>query len=429
MFLLSKTGQCETCEVKVGEKEIVQCRCCDQRFHAICGKVEKHQKISSNVSFFQAYLTAKANFSWACDVCLTKEEESQISTVNEKFCSLSTDLANLTTLVQNLTTQIPDKVTPNMDEIKAELSLEFSTRITQEFDQVKTILRDEIASLETVKTAQIPTDLSETEWPSFPHNKSKETRTSLVVKRDEASGKSVDLDKLEKTLIDHGIRVNSVHVSDTGDTFINLPDKSSSEKLQPLIRDAEPTNEIHTLKSKLPCIALLGVTRPYTKPEIENMILKQNTVIASLVEKGSQLKVLYTKVPEGDNTFHQVVLRVSPDIRRAIKSSGNKLHMGRVVHKVVDRFYIRRCNGCQSFGHYQDKCPTKASPICGYCSEAHQSKNCPIKNGPHTAYTCHNCSTGGLVANGHSTFFRDCPAYKLQQKKLEKSIDYDYQSN
>ena len=262
----------------------------------------------------------------------------------------------------------------------------------------------------------------------------KESRTSLLVKRNADSGATLDVNKLEKTIVDNGIPVNSIHVSETGDTYVNLPDQKSRDKLQPLIREYEPSNEIVHLKSKLPTIALLGVTKEYPKPEIVEMIRKQNEVINTLVEKGSMLQVVFTKAPIDENPYHQVVLRVSPDIRRAINNANNKIHMGghqgRLVHTVVDRFYIKRCNACQQFGHYQTKCPTPTVTICGYCmDDTHASKNCPKKAGPKTSYQCRNCLAADLNHQGHSTFWLKCPAYIEQQKKLSRVIDYDYDSN
>jgi hypothetical protein len=158
------------------------------------------------------------------------------------------------------------------------------------------------------------------------------------------------------------------------------------------------------------------------------MIKKQNEVIKVLVDDGSHLSVLYTKPPRQgvDKPYHQVVLRCSPDIRRAISNHDNHIFMGKMWHRVVDRFYIRRCNICQTYGHYQDKCPTPATPVCGYCAEPHLSTACPKKSGAPRDYSCINCKSRGLDHQGHSTFWFNCCAYKEQQKKLERSIDFDY---
>lgn len=425
-YLLSSTGECKHCHDKAHEKDIVTCMACEKSFHAVCKIYEKATAICVK-SFFPMYLTAPSGFNWRCDVCLTKDEMNNVATVNEKLNHLSGKVDSLSDLVQSLVNLVTNKSVVNLEEIKQNISEEVNTKISTEFEKMKSSITEEITSLKSTEPrASIdPTPLQSTVWDRG--EKVKEIRTSLLIKHNAASGTSLDIDKLEETAIQNGIPVNSVHVTESGDTFVNLPDKASRDKLQPLIRDSAPTNEVVTLQSKLPTIALLGVTCEYTKTQITNMILKQNEVIRVLVEDGSHLSVLYTKAPSTDKIYHQVVLRVSPDIRRAISNHDHTLHMGKLVHRVVDRFYVRRCNTCQNYGHHHERCPTPRQPVCGYCSEkSHMSNACPIKSGPKTAFSCHNCKSKDLAYNGHSTFWHNCPTYKEQQKKLERCIDYDY---
>ena len=159
------------------------------------------------------------------------------------------------------------------------------------------------------------------------------------------------------------------------------------------------------------------------------MIKQQNEAVGSLADSGSHLSVVYTKKPIKEQKFHQVVLRVSPEIRRAIKSNNDKLHMGDKVHRVVDRFHVKRCNTCQSFGHYSEKCEN--TKICGYCAEnSHLSKDCPHKDSEHENHKCHNCLKLKLDPHtGHSTFWYKCPAYLEQQKRQKRTIGYNYDSN
>ena len=425
-YLLSSTGECTNCKEKAEEKEIINCMVCEKHFHALCREGDRAKLICVK-SFVPMFLNAKPGFNWRCDVCLTRAEIDNNATVQEKINSIDRKVDSLSDVVNNLVKLVTNKSAANLEEIKLSISEEITTKISSEFDKIKTSIATEIASLKT--SEQTPsldnTPTTSTVWDN--RDKVKELRTSLLIKRNEASGTSVDVDKLEKTAIDNGIPVNSVHVTDSGDIFVNLPDKASRDKLQPLLRDTDPTNEIVTLKSKLPTIALLGVIREYTKTDITNMILKQNKVIRVLAEEGSHISVLYTKAPADDKPYHQVVLRVSPDIRRAISNHDDFVHMGKLVHKVVDRFYVRRCNNCQIYGHHKDKCPTPRNPVCGYCADTtHMSNACPIKSGAKSAFTCQNCKSKNLKFQGHSTFWYNCPSYKEQQKKLERSIDYDY---
>lgn len=427
-YLLSPTGVCANCEDSAAEKDIVKCLVCEYQFHAVCKLYDKATAISAK-TFFGMFKTVKTNFCWMCDICLTKSEENKVASVNEKIAEVSTNLDSMKEMIQNLTTLVNNnKPTVYTEELKQnitedlmkKLSSDITDQINAGFDSLKNDPPDDYPEL-------VPP--TSTVWKK--KSKVKEIRTSLLVKRNAAQGTSIDVEQLEQTAVENGIPLNSVHVTESGDTFINLPDQSSRDKLQPLIRVSAPDNEVITLKSKLPSIALLGVTKEYTKPEIIDKIKKQNEVIRLLADEGSHLSVLYTKSPgdDDDKPYHQVVLKVSPDIRRAISNHDNRIHMGKLVHRVVDRFYVRRCNTCHEYGHYQDKCLNKATPLCGYCTENHRSSDCQKKSGPKHAFACINCKKGGFEHKGHSAFWFNCPAYKEQQKKLQRAIDYDYASN
>ena len=93
------------------------------------------------------------------------------------------------------------------------------------------------------------------------------------------------------------------------------------------------------------------------------------------------------------------------------------------AYRVVDRFYIKRCNKCQDFGHYHGQCTN--DPVCGYCGEKHESSTCPLKDETDfSKHKCINCKKANLPFTGHSAFWSKCPAYEAEQKKLQSSIPY-----
>ena len=224
-------------------------------------------------------------------------------------------------------------------------------------------------------------------------------------------------------VMDKGVPVNKVVVTSSGDTFMNFPNVESLDKIRPLL---EPDNVVIKLKKKLPSVNLLGVTEKLTKVQIESAILSQNKVIHDLVDSGEELSVIFTRDPPPSKDFHHITVRVSPLIRSAIKSSGNKLFLSKKVCNVVDNFHVLRCNRCQAFGHYASKCDEEKPQVCGYCGEQHKSAECHLKESPSRTHKCANCATSDLPADGHSTFSMKCPAYKIQQDKLKSSISYDY---
>ena len=160
---------------------------------------------------------------------------------------------------------------------------------------------------------------------------------------------------------------------------------------------------------------------------IKTGLISKNEALGTLVNAGHELSVVFTRPPPHGKLYHQVTVRVSPEIRRAIKAAGNKVHLSDRHCRVADNFHIKRCNKCQSFGHYASKCKPDSQDICGYCGEHHKSSECLIRNSPSHTHKCCNCELASLENfEGHSTFWRDCPAYKIQQDKLKGAIAYDY---
>ena len=158
----------------------------------------------------------------------------------------------------------------------------------------------------------------------------------------------------------------------------------------------------------------------------EVRLVQQNAKIHNLIKSGSVFDFIFLKEPSTKYPTYQAVARVSADIRNAIKSCGDKIYIGLMACRVTDRFYVKRCNTCQGFGHYSnahDSEKGKTKVVCGYCSEEHQSKECTKVNN-HRSHKCTNCTKLGKNGSGHSTFYYRCPAYLAEQNRLKSTINY-----
>ena len=153
---------------------------------------------------------------------------------------------------------------------------------------------------------------------------------------------------------------------------------------------------------------------------------KQNTTIKQKIEGGSEFTIVYctkSKDENPDRINFQVVARVSEDIRMAIKEGGDRMYSELGSYKVVDRFYVKRCNKCQHFGHYEKDCDKEE--CCGYCRKNHKSNECQeVQSGDFENYECVNCQRNGKQCKGHSSLWHKCPIYLEQQKKLKKTIPF-----
>ena len=178
------------------------------------------------------------------------------------------------------------------------------------------------------------------------------------------------------------------------------------------------------LKEKLPCISIVGIQDEVTKTNLISQISQQNPTIETLIASGEEFNVLFVKSVSSGYT---AVARVSPKIRGAIRSERNRVFLGVTCCRVYDRFHIKRCNKCQEYGHFKDACTNR--PCCAYCTEEHESEECPHKEENHATHSCINCKRAGYDDfKGHTAFYYKCPAYIAAQNRLKSSIPY-YESS
>ena len=145
--------------------------------------------------------------------------------------------------------------------------------------------------------------------------------------------------------------------------------------------------------------------------------------IASLVDGGSVFDVLYVRPQRHGNRF-QACIRVSNEIRKFIEHLGNRLYIGMYSCNVYDHFYVKRCNNCQKYHHYLEKCKAP-KPTCAKCAENHKTTDCTNCNANNFVPTCMNCKNErSSHSHTHEATALDCPIYKAAKDKLRLSIKF-----
>ena len=404
MFRLDVQGKCESCLKTANETEIIRCSSCEFFFHGICKSPDGKSDgiaLQTHLGLFKKSSTKK-NFSWKCDQCLTVSEHTQAASVKElvtqlmeRFNKFEIELPDrIRTVVKEELQQRPERHDTDIEELGANIAAKIADQ------QAKTIV---------------------TPWND--KSRVQNIKASLLVKPDK-DGNPVDEHVVNKIVLDNGVPVDKVVVTDKGDTFINLPNQKSRDKLGPLLNSDK--NEVVALKAKLPTISILDVKDDLSKDQIKQGLCNQNEYIGKLVnDEKEDLEVIYTRPPPTGKSYYKISVRVSPLIRKSISNHGDKVFLCRKSCRIDDNYYIRRCNNCQAFGHYADKCKDDTPPACGYCGDNHRSDVCLLKDSHKSTHQCCNCSAAGFeVTEGHSTFDNKCPAYKIQQDKLKSSISY-----
>ena len=390
-YMLGLSGQCTSCENDAPQSEAITCYSCKSVFHAICPSAPTKQDYVCNPSFLKSFNSnsTKENFKWYCDRCLTNLESATCTSMETQFLNLVQQVTALTNEVRELKQSVQ------------------GTHQNEE------------------QTA-FPAVSHGGPWSS--QKNVQNLRASLVIKQvtkeNVANTTPVDMESIKKLVVKNSIPVSKVGVSANGNTFIHCPSTAARDKLQPLLESDLPNKTVVSLQEKLPSVSIVGITEEISKEDLVTEIRNQNSYIDDLIKQGHTLKILFMKPPSDGYHNYQVVARVSPIIRDAITTQRNKIYIGLQSCKVYDRFYVKRCNKCNCFGHYKAQCQNVSS--CGYCASVdHESKDCPLKNSSDfTKFLCVNCKKAGLSHVGHSAFWHNCPTYKSEQKKMQSTIPY-----
>ena len=393
--LVNNSGTCTLCEKEsLNETDVISCYECQKYFHGDCGQATHKYCCKSFLTSFQKQTVKTGNFVFVCDMCLTRKENNLASSINEQISSL-TEVVNNSfndkiSILTNTVNSLVSEVNALKEQNACKANDEDEVNVSQPWSNVQRVAK---------------------------------MKASLCIK---SNGAPVDLMKVQEIATTHSIQVFKTVVKENGDVFLNLPSRENRDKLSPLLQNETfERNEVVSVKSKLPTISILNVKDYTNKEEFVNKIKQQNPTKKGLMDNGSELSIVFCKEPKvndnnGRTQYYQVVARVGEDIRRAIKNSDDKIYMDLVALQVVDRFFVKRCNCCQKFGHYQKDC-TEESASCGYCKGNHLSKDCnDVQEGHFKHYECVNCERGNKNANGHSAHWHKCPTYLDLQKKVKK---------
>ena len=114
-------------------------------------------------------------------------------------------------------------------------------------------------------------------------------------------------------------------------------------------------------KKMLPKMTLTGIPSSFPEGEIIDGILSKNKKIKNLCEEGLHLSLLFVK--QKDQNEHKVaVLKMAPEIRKAVNETGGNVYLGLSTCRAYDKFWVTQCFHCQRFGHIATKCPRKKKP-------------------------------------------------------------------
>ena len=425
--LLQKNGWCKSCSSIdiVGKKEVVQCYCCKNSFHAI--NCLNDTCVVSAPSVFKSSLYPAVNnhapfekrfgrFLFMCDDCLTKDEKNRAAATTDRIELLDLKFDNF------------------KSECKVELT-ELKNLLKEHFLASKAIVEKEGPAPVALSTPVVPKSVSD----SMLWSQRVENLKHMVTVKNKADGSILCPKVLEKTCIDSGVSaVKTFELHKSKNTGIVLNSRKDAEKLVGEIEDKLPSYDVELISAKKPEINVVGLSREYSFDELLEMIQKQNPEIAELfVEKTTLLDdkhmsvISVTKIKSykgTQQTPYKATIRVSNLIRYLISKQGNRLFLGSQTCKVYDSFFVPRCYKCQEYGHQSKKCSQEKS-TCGYCAENHETKTCNKKGDTTNTPKCINCvrfseKSKKHIDTDHYAGFHDCPQLLVRQMEMKKRIPF-----
>ena len=401
-FINPGSGTCTSCNDTDAMKVSFECWLCCAHFHATCRNFDKEKTgddiicpassythLSKAVNKEGSFKTRPGNFVFMCNPCKIGFENERIATKEDKVDVIDRRVTDLS---------------KSMLEMKAMLS--------------------QLTSQTLPSTNNIPEHTVEKTTPTMAMPV-RTTPTVLYADKLNSDGTMIDKKQLDHLITDSpGIQVESSFLKQDGSAVFSCPTPQDSDKLKKAIADNFPASTTKQASELLPTISLRYLETDYPDTLLQLKVMKQNPTIQALFETGDHtFKILDIRKHKFNNRYHATI-RVSNDIRIAIKKQNDKIFIGSSCCPVTSHVHVKRCNHCQKFGHYAKVCNASV-PTCGYCaSHEHQSDACTKKDAPSFHPCCPNCMNNKFkgVSNSHSAFANDCPSYLAEQERIKSKI-------
>ena len=213
------------------------------------------------------------------------------------------------------------------------------------------------------------------------------------------------------------VPINNIKVSKDGMGVINFPNQTARDNgLEKLKKDFKVHANNRPYRNLTPKISIYDIdSNDYNEKDsskLKDAITEKNPVLKELIQSGNTFDILFIRKDIRRNGSSVAVVKVDPEIYKAIKSLNFQIFIDFKRCHVSDRFHVTQCYRCQKFGHMKDNCTMKGdAQICRYCTNNHDGKSCPHK-GNYTMYKCANCG------NNHSSSYTGCTILRNQVEHL-----------
>ena len=255
-----------------------------------------------------------------------------------------------------------------------------------------------------------------------------EKRSILVIdKSDDDNTEKQNMDKIEELVTSHKIDIRNSYRNKIGKTVIICKTDEQRDDLKSKIESEIPSLPVQSVGNLCRTIVVAGFNKHYDESNILGSLLDHNSYISDFIALKSasreqymasnHIAVVSVKPLKRDTDLSQVILRVSSDLRNLILKNGDKLRVGMKRCQVYNRFFVKRCYGCQHFGHFHAQCPTPNIVCCSICAGDHETKDCRASE---SEKKCVNCMREGKSERiDHCASSMHCPIFIRATNKLK----------
>ena len=230
------------------------------------------------------------------------------------------------------------------------------------------------------------------------------------------------MDNIRQAAIDTNSAISKAYKNNCGDTIVVCEDRISKDSMVPALNEAIDKDKfiVVTPASRQPTITIIDIACNHDRADLLERVKNQNANrFQGMDVNETNFKILFTRQQYRNKELYKATVRVSDEIRDAIKKGGDRLNIGLTSCVVFDNFFIKRCNHCQRYNHWKDKCADDTPVVCGKCCGNHETRSCQSE-----ILKCYNCVQAKFEDTNHETSSNTCKAYMEAQKRLESTINY-----
>ena len=441
---ISENGECVSCKKNVGNAHVT-CFFCQESFHAF--NCSAPQSICTS-TFHGLYkpLNAKTGvnadrpgmFLFTCDICLTKYEVNKAESGNNKIEKLQKQVNNLEKGLMDIKDLLTSKPAANTNPVATtgarecadDLSLSSTALpsgngITTNNVWSSCVSKpgcDQFAYTSNFPLPDAnPTSVSTNGLVESETNKPS-TSVLIIEKFDDEVAEKESLNKVEEVIVNQNIDIENSFKNQLGKTVIICKSSDQRDDLKSKIESAIPTLPMKAVGNLNKSIVVAGFNNNYTDDNIVDTLIAHNEFISSFIALKSStvdnhIVAITVKPLKKNADLCQVILKVSSSLRELIAKHGDKLRVGMKRCPVYERHFVKRCFGCQHFGHFHAKCPTKTVFCCSNCAGDHETHKCQA---PVSDFKCVNCMRAGRSENiNHTASSLSCLMFIQELNKLK----------